>query len=438
MRFGICSQDGDFLSLWSRLQDEGHEVLVYLPDNAVKRVGDGIVSKATSWGGLVAWLKAKDSIALFDSSRQGEKADTLRKMGISVIGGGTFCDKLEEDRAFGEMIAKRIGCETPERKAFSSISQAIVFAKTVGETGWYFKSDTYLKGDATYGAENAEDLVRYLEHVRECYGDNVKNLLQKKIDGVALSTACWWNGTAFIGPYEATIEHKKLMDGDVGPSTGCSFNAVWFYDVDIPEIANALGWENLTQVFREYQAPPGLYDINAVVKDGQAYYLEFTPRLGADSETTSFRLFVEPLGETFVRLVQGRLNEMPVTLDEIGVGTRCAVPPYPVEGLEHDCEQSAVGTPVRGIESLWEDDFCAYFLRMSEHGYEVAAPDGLVGIGIDVSASLRKSHDRVMRFLGKDLKAPGLMYRTDCGAVVAKDAARIRAAGFPVHSALMR
>ena len=436
MRIGCVSQDGDFLSWWSRLQDEGNEVLVYLPDQSVKHVGDGIVPKAFSWTAFVAWCKQEPSIVLFDSSRLGEKADALRKMGVPVIGGGKFCDRLEEDRAFGESIAQRIGCKIPEHKEFSSIGQAIAFAKTVGDEPWYFKTDKYLKGDATHGAEDSEDLVRYLEHVRECYGDNIKNLLQKKIDGTAISTACWWNGNAFIPPFEGTIEHKAFMDGDIGPSTGCALNVVWFYDDDMPEVARKLGWENLAPVFREYDAPPGLYDINAVVKDGEAYFLEWTPRLGADSETTSQRLFTEPLGETLVRLAEGRIAEMPVDLENLGVSTRCSVPPYPTEGIEDDCEQSAVGVPIRGIDSLWEGAFCAYFVRQGEHDYEVAAADGLLGIGIDVSSSLWKSHERVMKFFKNELRAPGLQYRTDCAKVVANDAGRIRAAGFALPDSL--
>jgi phosphoribosylamine-glycine ligase len=275
--------------------------------------------------------------------------------------------------------------------------------------------------------------------LRECYGDKIPNLLQRKIDGAAISTAAWWNGRTFIGPFEGTIEHKKFLNDELGPSTGCSFNAAWFYDDDVPKIAEELGWENLGPIFREHEAPPGLYDINAVVNEGKAYFLEWTPRLGCDSETTSHRL-INPdvgLGETLIRLVEGRLAEMPVDTSVLALSTRVSVPPYPVEGLDGDCEQSSVGTPVWGIDSLWEDSFCAYALKQGKQGgYEVADPNGMVGIGIAVGDSLWKLQGQVIRFLRDELKAPGKQYRTDADSSIAKDAVRIRQAGFDLPNGL--
>ncbi|MGD0511520.1 MAG: hypothetical protein ABSA33_06830, partial [Candidatus Micrarchaeaceae archaeon] len=183
-------------------------------------------------------------------------------------------------RAWGEQIAKDAGCITPETIEYSTISDSIKWlSKNDDGRGWYFKSDKYLGSDVTQGKRDAESMVRYLEFLKKKVGDNVKHILQEKLDGIDLSTACYWNGTMWIGPFEGTIEHKKFMDGDLGPSTGCSTNVVWFYD-GYPKICDELHWTELTKAFRENKAPPGLYDINALIcrKDGKARFLEWTPR----------------------------------------------------------------------------------------------------------------------------------------------------------------
>ena len=80
--------------------------------------------------------------------------------------------------------------------------------------------------------------------------------MQKLIDGKGadLSTARWWNGRAWIGPYELDIEKKRFMDGNLGKSTGCALNAIWF-DAD-PRTAKELNWEALTEHFLQNEAPP--------------------------------------------------------------------------------------------------------------------------------------------------------------------------------------
>lgn len=437
-RIGIVSPEASGLSWWSRLQDEGFDVKVFIAAAEAKTVGDGIVPKAKSWNDMIAFLKGGKSLALFDSSREGKKADLLRTMGIPVVGGGAFCDRLEEDRAFGESVAAAIGCATPEKHDFTTVGQAIAFAKTM-KGGWYFKSDTYLKSDATYGSDNPEEMVRYLEFLRECYGDRVKNMMQKKIDGAALSTGCWWNGRTFVGPFEGTIERKKFLNDDLGPATGCSLNAVWFYDDDEPTIAKALGWKNLEAVFRKYNAPPCLYDMNGIVKQGKAYFLEWTPRLGWCSEATSQALIEGSLGEMLVDLADGKLREVPANRDEIAYGVRVSVPPYPTEEIPKDAEQSAEGTPVWGMDSLWEGDFAAYCLRKADKGtYEAADPSGLLGVGLATGTTLTALHRSVMGFLKRDLVAPAKQYRTDGVQAISDDAKKIAQNGIRLPAALTR
>lgn len=436
-RFAIVSPDSTGLSLWKRLYDEGADVLVYIEPLQSKLVGDGIIPKVGSFEQLFAWAKQKPTIAFFDASRQGKKADIMRRAGIPVIGGGSLCDRLEEDRSFGEKVGRSLGCPMPPSKEFPTITAAIAYVKGRNDTGFYFKSDRYLSSDATAGADSGAELTPHLEYLREEFGDRVPNIVQEKIDGIAISTAGWFNGQSFVPPYEGTIEHKKFMDGELGPSTGCSFNAVWFYDDEMPKIVRALNFPNFGEWLRQNQAPPGIYDINALIseKDGTAYFLEFTPRFGYDSEPTGARL-IDPgigYGGMLERLVQGRLSEFPATTEKLAYSVRLSVPPYPWEHCQRTDKHTSIGTPVFGADGLHDGFFIPYMLRASKRGgLEVADPSGLVGLGLAVDSSLERAHDRVMTYLKENLRAPGLGYRSDGAAVIAKDAKKLRALGYEI------
>ncbi len=437
MRFAIASQFACATSWWARLQDEGHDVRVWIAENSHKTIGDGIVQKL-SWENLVAWAREGECAMLFDSSGLGAKADEVRAHGIPTLCGGSFMDKLEKDRSFGFRIATEAGMDLPPFAEFRSISECIAAAPHV-DRPVYFKSDKYLGADATHKCENAQELVEYLEGVRAAHGDAMTCMLQAKMDGVAYSTARWWNGRAFVGPFEGTIEHKALMNDDVGPSTGCSFNATWFYDDENPAIAQALRWENLAAIFRKHDAPAGLYDVNAVaLDDGHAAFLEWTPRLGYDSEMTVARLMPN-LGEFLAAVALGT-NLPQVDTESLAYAVRLSVPPYPSEDVKRDEKASPHGkVRIGGTDGLWDKHFIAYCVRRNGDGLEMASPEGIVGLSLAVGDDLEAMEDACVEYAGEMSNhcSVRLQYRTDGAERIAEDAERILDAGFEIPGGIL-
>lgn len=439
MRIGIASYFGCGLSIWTRLQAEGHDVRVWIQPQSHKSIGEGIITHAGQFPELLAWCKdgarsGTPTLMLFDSSNLGDKADEARKAGLAVVGGGSFCDKLEKDRDFGFKIAREAGCNIPEFKEFPSISATMAWAKSQEIPPVFWKTDKYLTGDTTHGAENSAELVEYLEGVQRDFGDRIKNIVQKKIDGTPLSTARWWNGKDWVGPYEGTYENKKFMNDDVGPSTGCSFNAVWFYDEEEPKIARLLGWEKLSDSFRKNEAPAGLYDINAVVDhEGEAWFLEWTPRFGYDSEPTSFRL-IPDLGAHLYCVAYGHTPAEPS--GSLAYALRLSVPPYPWEHGSKDDKGSAHGTRVLGVDGLWDGNFIGYCLRIGDLGLECAGPEGVVGLSLAVGEDVEDLGQETLDY-AKSLNVAGLGYRTDGAKDCAEKGAELAAAGIDVHPGLL-
>jgi phosphoribosylamine--glycine ligase len=408
-------------------------------------VGEGLVQKFAGWGPLFEWAKAghragEPTLVLFDSSGEGDKAEEAIRWGLRVIGGGKFMDRLEKDRGYGFKVAQDAGCLLPPYTEFKSFQEARNAAESIpDDVDVYWKSDRYLESDATHKAEGGKDLAEYLDGIIRQYGSHGSCMIQEKIEGAALSTARWWNGRAWVGPYEGTIEHKAAYNGDIGPATGCALNAIWFYDDLEPKIAEALGWENLTTAFLKAEAPMGLYDINAIIgDDGEAYFLEWTPRFGYDSEPTGFRL-IENLSEWLWYVATGT-GTGSINQQEIAYSIRLGVPPYPWEGGKKEHKHGSYGVPVRGIEEsddLWSDGFIGYQIGKSEHGLYVASPEGLVGLAYGQGTSLESAHTQAEDVAQKLRKTAGLSFRTDGAEVIAEDAERILAAGYEVPPSLL-
>lgn len=430
MRFAFYSVEGASLSWQRRLFDEGHEVLVFIDKKNGKwqqRVGDGLVPKTGDFNTWLQFGAAPGAITFFDFSGTGELADGLRRSGRLVIGGGTFCDKLEKDRPFGEAIAKEHDILAPPSYQFSTVSQSVAFLRKnpdqkAGDGGWAWKPNRSFGSDSTHVAKDTEKMLGWLERVAiPKAGDNNTCMLQERIKGVALSTARWWNGRGWVGPYEGTLEEKKFMPGDLGPSTGCSLNLVWFYPSQNPAIAEALQWERLADAFRKKDAPPGLYDINCIVDRRGAWFLEWTPRLGYDSELTSQRGITQ-LGAFLHALATGGDAGQYFDANKVYVGVRLTLPPYPdAESGTTSTKTAAMNVPILGgLDGLWDKHFVACGVGKTDSGMAITDPGGYVGVAVSQGSSLKGCCDDVYAYL-KDLSIPNLQYRTDAEKIIQDD-----------------
>jgi len=423
------------------MQAEGAEVRVWIEPKEARSVGQNLVPTGGTAVDLVKWVRegfvrGEPGFVLFDASGDGPLAEEVRASGVPIVCGGKFMDRMEKDREFGFEIAENIGATLPPYESFDSFDAAIEFARGLGETAAYFKSDRYLDSDATYGADTGEDMVEYLEELIKRYGGHGKCIIQEKIKGVPISTARWWNGRDWVGPVQYTIEHKKFLTGDVGPSTGCALNAVWFDHAGKSKLYDALGFPALASVMRDKQAPPGLYDANALVAPtGDAYFLEWTPRLGYDSEMTSFRLMPN-LSEHLYAIATG--GEPPAPSDDLAYGLRIGIPPYPWEHSKKDHPKNAVGSLISGeVGDLFSGPFIGMQLRLSDEGQvQVASPEAIVGITYAQGSHIENLAKKAEK-AAKALKPGSLSYRVDGAKVLMEDAKAIRKAGFAVHQDLL-
>jgi phosphoribosylamine-glycine ligase len=242
-----------------------------------------------------------------------------------------------------------------------------------------------------------------------------KLILQEFIEGSIISSEYFAGKNGFIRPINHTIEVKKLMNDDVGPSTGCSGNIVWPGNDD-SVFADLLRGVEEDLVKENYIGP---IDINVIVSD-RIYGLEWTPRFGLDAMPSLLQLIDEDLGKIISDAVSGQSDEMSL-LSCFSAGARISIPPYPIETNDLESLKKIYpneGIPILGLEKFEEN--CYYYEVMKKDGALVhSSGTGVIACVSDIGETVKECYDSVYDIIDH-CKTPDLQYRTDLGKVLSE------------------
>ncbi|MBD0825001.1 phosphoribosylamine--glycine ligase [Aestuariibaculum marinum] len=325
-KFLFVSRWGESLDIANTIYLEGHAVKLYIEDKASKEIGYGFVPKAAKWEKHVDWA----DIIVFDYTGYGKIASALRAKGKLVLGGTEYTDNLELDRNFGQAELKKHKIKVIPSKEFTTFNDAIHYIenhpssyvlKPCGETQ-ELKQLLFVGSD-----EEGLDVIRVLKAYEKSWGNNFGNFqLQRKVKGVEISIAAFFNGNEFIYPINITFEHKKLFPKELGVSTGeMGTSMFWVKDSPIFE-ATLLKFQHTLAKHHFI----GHIDINCIVNGNGIYPLEFTSRFGYPQVLIQRAGINEPLGELFYKLVTRKKFKIN-TKKGFQVGAFIVVPPFPYD-----------------------------------------------------------------------------------------------------------
>src|SRR5581483_7035685 len=200
MRFVVPTAFYAGLGFAMRLQDEGHEVLLAprgIDDRRLESryslVGNGILPKRPFADVMRDRAAYRDALWIWDENHSVEENETLRAEGFSVLGGGSYADRMEHDRDGCLAFVERYGLNTPPSFAFASAEDALRFLDEHPDTAYVFKPDrgenfeTWLP-ISEQGPEANQELRNHLRALTS----RSPFVLQERKDGIETNVEVWF------------------------------------------------------------------------------------------------------------------------------------------------------------------------------------------------------------------------------------------------------
>ncbi len=405
-KFLFISKDALISDTAWQISKEGNEVKYFIESVSEREIGEGFVDKVDNWEKEVEWA---DVIVFDDVLGQGALAQKLREQGKRVIGGSPYTDKLEDDRSFGQEELKKHGIAILPYAEFTSLDTAIAYVKE--NPGKYVIKPSgeaqNKKGLLFVGEEDdGADVIRVLESYNKTRSDYITIVqLQKRITGVEVAVGAFFNGHEFLYPININFEHKKLFNGNLGPSTG--------------EMGTSMFWSMPNRLFNstlkkieetlKREQYVGYIDLNCIVNGNGIYPLEFTARFGYPTIAIQQEGLNMPIGEFFYRMADGEKFEIK-TKKGFQVGVRIVVPPFPFydeETFESHSKGSTIVFKKPDYNGVHIED-----VRLIDGEWVVTGRTGIIlivcGTGQSMREAKKQTYNRIHNIL-----IPHMYYRTD-------------------------
>jgi phosphoribosylamine--glycine ligase len=406
-KFLFVSHDGLIHDLAWAVLKEGNDVRYHIQAKSEKSVADGFVPKTEELDYAIEWADA----IVFDDIGFAALAERLRKQGKMVVGGSAYGDRLELDRDFGQEQMKAAGMVTLPSNEFQTFDDAIAFVKA--NPGRYVvKPSGKAQNDKVLSYvgqdEQGEDIRSMLEHYKRTWGSKIKVFqLQKFAAGVEVAVGAFFNGNEFVPPVCVNFEHKRMFNGEIGPSTG-EMGTSMFWLSDCLLFRNTLA--KMTERLREAKYA-GYIDINCIANARGIYPLEFTSRFGYPTINIQMEGVQSRWSDLLLALGSGQPHGLKVKKG-FQVGVVVAVPPFPFHDRD-TFEKYSSDAPIifkkPSLEGIHPGD-----VKMVEGDWVLAGSSGyaliVTGSGSTMEAARREAYHRVHNIL-----IPNMFYRTDIG-----------------------
>lgn len=414
MNILFVSKDSSSAALAQKFQADGHSVRFYVEDRFHDHSHHGILEKAEDWRACLDWV-SRDGLIIFDSIGHGRIQDELREQGYSVFGGNEKSDILELDRPYCQEVFARAGIPFLPSWSFSSMDRALRFVAenkgpwVVKQNGHADKIFNYV-GEMEDGQDVASVLRSYCAYEKtECQTIDI----QKKVTGIEIGVARYFNGHKWVGPIEFNVEHKALFPCDLGPKTYEMGTLMW---MDRNE-NNRLFQSTLAKLepyLREIDFR-GDVDINCIIDGQKIHPLEITSRLGWPATHLHYEFYGPDLAKFFKAVADGQDYE-PEVNPGYGVVVLMAMPPFPYQSVEK--KYSARGHRIFFKDAVDVEHFRHIHMEEisldSSGAYVVSGDTGFILHVSSLGESVTQARENAESIM-KKIVIPKSFYRNDIG-----------------------
>lgn len=225
----LIDGEGMGLDFAYRCGESGHDVRWYRMSEKPLRDGEGFpsITFVDDWKPHMNWAKS-GLIMTTGNHKLMKELDRYREYDFPIFAPSYASAQLEINRKTGMDLLEKHGLDIVPYKMFDSLQAAIDHIVNTDATYVFKTMGDEQDKSLTYVGHSPEDLIAWIQkRIDEGMRLKGKCMLQEKVDPIAeVGIAAWIGPAGFIPEWELSWEHKKLMSGNFGPSTGETGTAV--------------------------------------------------------------------------------------------------------------------------------------------------------------------------------------------------------------------
>ena len=147
-------------------------------------------------------------------------ADAVRAAGVACFGPNADAARMEGSKEFAKQVMERAGVPTAASRAFTEEAPCLDYVRELAGP-CVVKADGLAAGKGVTVAQTCEEA---LEAVRRCFAGDFGEagatvVVEEMLKGPECSLLALTDGTTLV-PLASSQDHKRALDGDLGPNTG--------------------------------------------------------------------------------------------------------------------------------------------------------------------------------------------------------------------------
>lgn len=306
-------------------------------------------------------------------------ADAVREAGIPCFGPGAEGAQMEGSKLFSKQLMERAGVPTAAYGSFTDEQSALDYVNAQGAP-LVVKADGLAAGK---GVIVATELEQALDAVHECFsgafGDAGNTVVvEEMLTGPECSLLAFTDGIT-VRPMATSQDHKRALEGDLGPNTGGMgvYSPVPIVTPEEHETMVAIMHQTVEQLHREGIDYRGCLYGGFMLTPAGPKVLEFNARFGDPETQVILPRLQNDLVDVMLACAEQRLDEIELSwCDDWAVSVVLTSAGYP-----GSYEKGKVITGIEDAEAL--DGVTVYHAGTREQDGQILTNGGRV---IDVTA----------------------------------------------------
>ncbi|XP_045140588.1 trifunctional purine biosynthetic protein adenosine-3 [Echinops telfairi] len=213
---------------WKLAQSNHVKQVLVAPGNAGTACSDKITNTAISVNDHTALAQfCKDEKIEFvvvgpEAPLAAGIVENLTSAGVRCFGPTAKAARLESSKKFAKEFMERHGIPTAKWRAFTKPEEACNFIMSADFPALVVKASGLAAGKGVIVAKNKEEACKAVQEIMQdkAFGSAGETIvIEELLEGEEVSCLCFTDGRT-VAPMPPAQDHKRLLDGDLGPNTG--------------------------------------------------------------------------------------------------------------------------------------------------------------------------------------------------------------------------